>query len=155
MKTLSTPFFIPKQPLKFITLFFYSIHQHPFSSFVDPNQYSTDCRCFNGINQEEPDMKERIYKKMAGTSAIFIPADYASASPVERDGLVWTDTELSMPSSPQTLQWKPPLMSTLALEGLEEYDPPSTDDARYVNNLDIAFVYIGKIRGWVALTNYV
>lgn len=37
---------------------------------------------------------------MAGTSAIFIPADYASASPVERDGLVWTDTELSMPSSP-------------------------------------------------------
>lgn len=100
-------------------------------------------------------MKQRIYKKMAGTSAIFIPADYASSSPVERDGLVWTDTELSMPASPQRLQWKPPLVSTLALEGLEEYDPPSTDDARYVNNLGIAFVYIGKIRGWVALTDYV
>ena len=100
-------------------------------------------------------MKQRIYKKMAGTSAIFIPADYASSSPVERDGMVWTDTELSMPASPQRLLWKPPLMSTLALEGLEEYDPPSTDDARYVNNLGIAFVYIGKIRGWVALTDYV
>lgn len=99
-------------------------------------------------------MMQRIYKKMAGTSAIFIPADFASASPVERDGLVWTESELSMPSSPQPLQWKPPLMSTLALEGLEEYDPPTTDDARYVNNLGIAFVYIGKIRGWVALTNY-
>ena len=99
-------------------------------------------------------MKQRMYKKMAGTSAIFIPADYASSSPVERDGLVWTDTELSMPSCPQTLTWKPPLVSTLALEGLEEYDPPSTDDARYVSNIGIAFVFIGKIRGWVALTDY-
>jgi hypothetical protein len=100
-------------------------------------------------------MKQRIYKKIAGTSAIFIPADFASASPVERDGLVWTDIELNMPTSPQTLQWKPPLMSSLALEGLEEYDPPLTGDARYINNLGIAFVYIGKIRGWVALTDYV
>jgi hypothetical protein len=46
-------------------------------------------------------------------------------------------------------------VSILALEGLSEYDPPSTDDARYVNILGIVFVYIGKIRGWVALTNYV
>lgn len=100
-------------------------------------------------------MKKRIYKKMAGTSAIFIPADFAKASPVERDGMVWSDTELSLPSSPQSLTWKPPLESTLALEGLEEYDPPQTSDARYVHNLGIAFVYIGKIRGWVALTDYV
>ena len=68
--------------------------------------------------------------------------------------MVWTDAELSMPSSPQTLLWKPPLVSTLALEGLEEYDPPSTHDARYVNNIGMAFVYIAKIRGWVALTDY-
>ena len=97
-------------------------------------------------------MEHRIYKKMAGTSAIFIPADFASASPVERDGMVWTDAELSMPTTPQLLQWKPPLASSLALEGLEEYDPPSSGDARYVNNLGLAFVFIGKIRGWVALT---
>ncbi len=99
-------------------------------------------------------MNQRIYKKMAGTSAIFIPADFAQASPVERDGLVWTDTELSMPTSPKSLQWKPQLASTLALEGLEEYDAPSEGDARYINNLGIAFVYNSKIRGWVALTNY-
>lgn len=99
-------------------------------------------------------MRQRMYKKMAGTSAIFIPADFANASPVERDGMVWSDQELSMPSAPQLLQWKPPLASTLALEGLEEYDQPETGDARYVNNLGIAFVYISKIRGWVALTDY-
>jgi hypothetical protein len=46
-------------------------------------------------------MKERIYKKMAGTSATFIPADFALASPEERDDLTWTDAELSEPSSPQ------------------------------------------------------
>lgn len=100
-------------------------------------------------------MKQRIYKKMAGTSAIFIPADFAKSSPVERDGLVWTDEELGMPSTSQSLRWKSPLESTLALEGLEEYDPPTMNDARYINNLGIALVYIGKIRGWVALTDYI
>ncbi len=99
-------------------------------------------------------MRERMYKKMAGTSAIFIPADFASASPVERDGLVWSEEELSMPTSPQPLTWKPPLASTLALEGLEEYEAPATGDARYVTNLGLAFVYISKIRGWVALTDF-
>jgi hypothetical protein len=99
-------------------------------------------------------MKERIYKKMAGTSAVFISEDFSYASPVERDGLVWTDAELGMPSSPQTLKWMPPLESTLALEELEEYDPANDGDARYINNLGIALVYIGKIRGWVALTAY-
>lgn len=99
-------------------------------------------------------MKERIYKKMAGTSAVFIPEDFSHASPVERDGLVWTDTELGMPALPKPLQWKPPMDTTLALEGLEEYDPASEGDARYINKLGIAFVYIGKIRGWVALTAY-
>ena len=99
-------------------------------------------------------MKERNYKKMAGTSAVFLPSDFDSPSPVERDGLSWTATELSMPSSPQPLQWKPPIESALALEGLEEYDPPTTGDARYVNNLGIALVYIEKIRGWVTITEF-
>ncbi|WP_200821204.1 hypothetical protein [Oceanicoccus sp. KOV_DT_Chl] len=43
--------------------------------------------------------------------------------------------------------------SALSLEGLEEYEPPSNGDARYVNKLGVALVYIGKIRGWVALTH--
>ncbi len=100
-------------------------------------------------------MRQRVYKKMAGASAVFIPADFNHASPVERDGLVWTDSELSMPECPQIMQWKPPLDSSLALEGLEEYDPPAAGDARYVTKLGLAFVYIGKIRGWVALTDFV
>ena len=100
-------------------------------------------------------MQERTYKKMAGTSAVFIPADYSTASPVERDGLVWTDVELHMPVSPQALAWKAPLATSLALEGLEEYDPPLAGDARYINNLGMAFVYNSEIRGWVALTAYV
>jgi len=100
-------------------------------------------------------MRERTYKKMAGTSAVFIPADYSTASPVERDGLVWTDVELHMPASPQALAWKAPLATSLALEGLEEYDPPVAGDARYINNLGMAFVYNREIRGWVALTDFV
>lgn len=94
----------------------------------------------------------RIYKKMAGTSAVFIPTDFSTPSPVERDSLVWTDAELGMPTSAKSLQWKPAMESSLALEGLEEYDMPFDGDARYVNNLGIAFVYVGKIRGWVAIT---
>lgn len=96
----------------------------------------------------------RQYKKMAGTSAVFIPADFPAPSPVERDSFVWTEVELSMPLSAQPLRWKPPMESSLALEGLEEYDLPGEGDARYVNNLGIAFVYIGKIRGWVAITTF-
>lgn len=102
-------------------------------------------------------MMQRSYKKMAGTSAVFIPAGFVPAAPVERDGLIWTDAELGMPDhslNAQALQWKLPVDSSLALEGLEEYDPPTEGDARYVNKLGIAFVYVGKIRGWVALTNY-
>lgn len=99
-------------------------------------------------------MTPRLYKKMAGTSAVFIPAEYSHASPVERDGLIWTDAELHFPTTPQQLRWKAPLDTSLALEGLEEYDPPSAGDARYVHNLGLGFVYIGTIRGWVALTHF-
>lgn len=99
-------------------------------------------------------MQQRTFKKMAGTSAVFVPADFSTPVPVERDGMVWTEGELSMPSTRQGLQWKPPMESALALEGLEEYDPPADGDARYCNKLGIALVYIGKIRGWVALTDF-
>lgn len=99
-------------------------------------------------------MQQRVYKKMAGTSAVFLTSNFDSPSPIERDGLTWTDAELSMPTSPQSMYWKPSIDSALALEGLEEYDPPSDGDARYVNKLGIAFVYIGKIKAWVALTAF-
>jgi hypothetical protein len=29
------------------------------------------------------------YKKMAGTSAVFLREDYDGPSPVERDGMIW------------------------------------------------------------------
>ncbi len=96
----------------------------------------------------------RTYQKMAGTSAVFIPTNFSTHSPVERDSMVWTDAELHMPTSPSALHWKPAMESSLALEGLEEYDPPSDGDARYVNKLGMAFVYIGKTRGWVAITAF-
>ncbi|VUD69292.1 hypothetical protein TDB9533_04659 [Thalassocella blandensis] len=99
-------------------------------------------------------MKQRIYKKMAGTSAVFISSEHDTPSPVERDGLTWTDAELNMPVSRTALQWKPPIESALALEGLEEYDPPKCGDARFVNKLGIALVYIASIKGWVALTDF-
>lgn len=99
-------------------------------------------------------MRERSYKKMAGTSAVFIPADFNGASPVERDGLVWSGEELHMPASAQPLTWQAPLDTCLALEGLEEYSPPTAGDARYIKNLGMAFVYNTGIRGWVALTDY-
>jgi hypothetical protein len=99
-------------------------------------------------------MNERQYKKMAGTAAVFVPADFPIPSPMERDGCIWSDAELSMPETSQKLRWKQPIESALALEGLEEYDPPESGDARYVNKLGIALVYIGKIRGWVALTDF-
>lgn len=94
------------------------------------------------------------YKKMAGTAAVFVTADYDGPSPVERDGMSWSAQELGLVEAPRALRWKPVIDSSLALEGLEEYDPPSAGDARYVTKLGVAFVYIGKIRGWVQLTAF-
>ncbi len=99
-------------------------------------------------------MTERCYKKMAGTAAVFLAADYQGPSPVERDGLVWRADELGLPEAPKALHWKPVIDSTLALEGLEAYDPPAPGDARFVTKVGVAFVYIGKIRGWVQLTAF-
>ncbi len=44
------------------------------------------------------------YKKMAGTSAVFLSANFEKASPVERDGVIWTSEELHLESLPK--QWQ-------------------------------------------------
>jgi hypothetical protein len=98
--------------------------------------------------------KPVIYKKMAGTAAVFVACDYRSPSPVERDGMSWTASELGLIEAHKTLHWKPVIESSLALEGLEEYDPPAAGDARYVTKLGVAFVYVAKIRGWVQITAF-
>lgn len=99
-------------------------------------------------------MDTRLYKKMAGTAAVFLSAGHSGASPVERDGMSWTDAELGIPAGPKPLHWKPPMETTLALEGLEEYDPPAHGDARFVIKTGAAFAYVGKIRGWVEITAF-
>jgi hypothetical protein len=96
------------------------------------NATQEEAELINSQNKERL-MDQRIYKKMAGTSAAVVPADLSGPSPIERDGLAWT--ELSMPSSRQVLKWKPPIDSALALEELEDYKPPAAGDARYVANL--------------------
>ena len=93
----------------------------------------------------------RQYKKLAGTSAVFILDGYKGASPVDREGLVWTESELHLDQMPSEQRPLAAMANGLALEGLEEYDPPSDGDVREVNSLDAAFVYMNCIRGWVQL----
>ncbi len=101
-------------------------------------------------------MRERTYKKMAGTSAVFIEVNYPFASPVERDGMVWTETELGLNAAgPIELRWKEPLANSLALEGLEEYDPPQSGEARYVTSQGVAFYYLADKQAWIQLTDSV
>jgi len=92
-----------------------------------------------------------VYKKMAGTSAVFLSADFAKASPVERDGMIWTAEELYLDQFPHQRQQKPAMANALALEGLEEYDIPSNGDIRRVESLGVEFIYFDLIRGWVQL----
>jgi hypothetical protein len=70
------------------------------------------------------------YKKMAGTSAVFLSADYNGASPVERDGVFWSAEELHLNAPLTARQDKPPMHNALALEGLEDYDAPEDGDVR-------------------------
>lgn len=95
--------------------------------------------------------KTHTYKKMAGTSAVFLAADFGQASPVERDGMEWSATELSLDQIPAQLNVKPDMATVLALEGLEEYDAPSHGDVRRVESVDARFVYLERIKGWVQL----
>lgn len=91
---------------------------------------------------------QRYYKKVAGTSAVFLRANHVGASPIERDGLSWSAAEL-FAQPLQVKARKPSLNSVLALEGLEEYDPPEDGDCRSVTSLNCDFVYVAKARAWV------
>ena len=51
-------------------------------------------------------MSTTTYKKIAGTSAVFLSADFAKASPIERDGLIWTANELHLEQLPHRRQQK-------------------------------------------------
>lgn len=86
---------------------------------------------------------------MAGTSAVFLSADFAKASPVERDGMIWTAKELHLEQLPRQRQKKPTMANALALEGLEEYDIPNNGDVRWVESIGAEFIYFDLIRGWV------
>jgi hypothetical protein len=93
------------------------------------------------------------YKKMAGTSAVFVFSNRDKSSPVERDGLTWTPDELHLDLLASQYQDKPAMATVLALEGLEEYDPPNNGDIRRVNAMDESFIYHEPIRGWVQLSS--
>ncbi len=96
-------------------------------------------------------MTEPVYKKMAGTSAVFLFADFAKASPVERDGMIWTAKELHLEQLPRQRQQKSAMANALALEGLEEYDMPNNGDIRRVESIGVEFIYFDLIRGWIQL----
>lgn len=91
------------------------------------------------------------YKKMAGTSAVFVFANEHANSPVEREGLIWNDGELHLGSLPNSLTPKEAMATSLALEGLEEYDPPQHGDLRTVTSLQSQFAYIEQLKGWVEI----
>ena len=95
------------------------------------------------------------YKKMAGTSAVFVVSSRNKPSAVERDGLTWTPDELHLDHLSSQYQDKPAMATVLALEGLEEYDPPHNGDIRRVNAMDESFIYHEPIRGWVQLSRRV
>lgn len=91
------------------------------------------------------------YKKMAGTSAVFVSTEYSHASPIERDGMVWTGSELHLEDLPNDRRHKASMSNALALEGLEDYDIPSSGDIRHVESMGINFIYFEKIHGWIQL----
>ncbi len=91
----------------------------------------------------------RYYKKMAGTAAVFVFADLNKASPVERDGLVWDREELQLDQLSKNGQIKESMASVLALEGLEEYDPPEDGDCRYVEAIGAEFIYFKQKQAWI------
>ncbi len=91
------------------------------------------------------------YKKMAGTSAVFLSADYEGASPVERDGMLWSAEELHLNAALIARQDKPPMHNALALEGLEDYDVPEDGNVRAVASIGSEFVYLNAIRAWVQM----
>jgi len=91
------------------------------------------------------------YQRMAGTSAVFVLDSYQGPSPVERDGLVWSEDELHLRDLSDSLQERPAMANALALEGLEEYDPPRDGDVRQVTSLGVRFAYLERTRAWVQM----
>jgi hypothetical protein len=91
------------------------------------------------------------YKKMAGTSAVFISTEYHHASPVERDCMVWSAEELHLYDLPQHRQEKGSMSNVLTLEGLEDYDRPANGDVRYVDAMGINFLYFERIHAWLQI----
>jgi len=89
------------------------------------------------------------YKKMAGTSAVFLREDYDGPSPVERDGMIWQAEELHLDELPDKFTPLDAMANVLALEGLEDYDPATHGDMRRVDSVGEYFVYLERIRGWV------
>ena len=90
-------------------------------------------------------------QRMAGTSAVFLSTEFQGSSPVERDGMVWSAEELHLDQLTDARNPKPSMQTVLALEGLEEYDMPSTGDVRKVESLDADFVYFDQIHAWIQL----
>ena len=89
------------------------------------------------------------YKKMAGTSAVFLREDYDGPSPVERDGMIWQAEELHLDELPSEFTPLDAMANVLALEGLEDYDPATHGDIRRVDSVGEYFVYLERIQGWV------
>ena len=92
------------------------------------------------------------YKKMAGTSAVFLRENYDGQAPVERDGMVWQAQELHLEELPANLTPRDAMANVLALEGLEDYNPASQGDVRKVDSVGEYFVYLERIHGWVQTT---
>ncbi|MDA1369332.1 MAG: hypothetical protein O2971_01020 [Proteobacteria bacterium] len=93
----------------------------------------------------------KSYKKMAGTSAVFLSAEYSGAAPVERDGMVWSAEELHLNELSDVRNPKSPMQNALALEGLEEYDMPQNGDVRNLQSVGADFVYFDRIQAWIQL----
>ena len=96
-------------------------------------------------------MNAAVYKKMAGTSAVFLSANFDKSSPIERDGMTWTAKELHLGKLPCQRQQKTAMANALALEGLEDYDIPNNGDIRRVESIGVEFIYFDLIRGWIQL----
>ena len=93
------------------------------------------------------------YKKMAGTSAVFLREDYDGPSPVERDGMIWQAEELHLDELPGNFTPLGAMANALALEGLEDYDPATHGDMRRVDSVGEYFVYLDRNRAWVQVVN--
>ena len=96
-------------------------------------------------------MAAQLYKKMAGTAAVFVLADNSKPSPVERDGMCWTGEELHLEELSSQRRKKPDMANALSLEGLEDYDPPEDGDLRKVTSLNCWFIYLQRTHIWVQL----